>query len=114
MVCDFGMSDKLGKITLGRPQGPVFLGRDIVEERDYSEQTSQTIDQEVRRIVDESYARAQQELSKNRDKLTLLAETLLEKEVMDADEVKRLLGLRIDDPAPIIPPVDAPPSSAVI
>jgi cell division protease FtsH len=100
MVCDYGMSDRLGTITLGRSHGPVFLGRDLVEEKDYSDETARIIDEEVKRIVDEAYAKAKAELTKNKDKIKLLSERLLEKEVLDGEEVKRLLGFTRDEASP--------------
>lgn len=93
MVTEFGMSDKLGHLTFGRRQEQIFLGRDIFEERNYSDQTALIIDQEVKRIIDECYARAKEMLSNNKDKLKTLAQTLLEKEVLDVKEVRQLLGL---------------------
>ena len=97
MVTRFGMSEKLGNLTFGHPQEHIFLGRDIIEEKNYSDQTAFLIDQEVRRIIDECYARAKAELLKHNDKLKLLAGTLLEKEVMDVSEVRTLLGFKTDD-----------------
>ena len=91
MVMRWGMSEKLGSLTFGRREHQIFLGRDITEEKNYSEQTAVEIDGEVRRIIDECYARAKKELSANKDKLKLLAEKLLEKEVMDLEEVKNLV-----------------------
>jgi cell division protease FtsH len=91
------MSEKLGNLTFGHPQEHIFLGRDIIEERNYSDQTAFLIDQEVRRIIDECYERAKGELVKHKDKLKLLAERLLEKEVMEVSEVKRLLGFQTDE-----------------
>lgn len=93
MVCQFGMSNKLGNVTLGKREGLMFLGRDIMEERNYSDVTARLIDEEVKDIVDASYKKAKQLLADNRDKLSILTEALLQKEVLDADEVKRLLGL---------------------
>lgn len=93
MVCDFGMSERLGNITLGRSHGPLFLGRDIVEERNYSEATAKLIDEEIKHIVDECYLRAKELIKNNIDKLKLLSNTLSEKEVLNGEEVKRLLGL---------------------
>jgi len=92
MVTRFGMSEKLGHLTFGHREEQIFLGRDIIEERNYSDQTALLIDQEIRRIIDECYKRAKDELEKHRDKLKLLADQLLEKEVMDVDEVRTLLG----------------------
>ncbi len=92
MVCEFGMSEKVGYLTLGHRQGLVFLGKNLAEERNYSDQTAELIDAEVKAIVDGCYRRARDLLEKNKDKLTLLASTLREKEVMDGGEVKKLLG----------------------
>ena len=101
MVCTFGMSERLGNITLGRSHGPLFLGRDIVEERNYSEDTAKIIDEEVKRIVDECYLQARKLLRDNQEKLRLLSSTLLEKEVLDGTEAKRLIGL--EKPADNLP-----------
>ena len=93
MVTRFGMSEKMGHLTFGHREEQIFLGRDLIEERNYSDQTALLIDQEVRKIIDECYKRAKDELQKHKDKLVILAEKLLEKEVMEVDEVKVLLGL---------------------
>jgi len=93
MVTQFGMSEKLGNITLGRREGLIFLGRDIMEEKNYSEETARFIDEEVKRIVDEAYTKAKGLLQQNIDKLKTLSNALLEKEVLDGEEVKRLLGI---------------------
>ena len=93
MVCEFGMSEKLGHLTYGKRKGLLFLGKDIAEERNYSEDTAREIDSEVRRIVEERYAYAKKILEENKEKLKLLASTLLEKEVLDVDEAKKLLNL---------------------
>lgn len=93
MVCEFGMSDKLGHLTFGHSQQQIFLGRDMLDEKNYSEQTAVLIDQEVRKIIDNCYEQASKLLTDNIDKLKKLAEALLEKEVMDASEVRVLLGL---------------------
>ncbi len=93
MVCEFGMSERLGHLTLGRRHGPIFLGRDIVEERDYSEETAKAIDEEVREFVNGAYNRAKKLLEENQDKLKIIAQNLLEKEVLDVEEVKKLLGI---------------------
>lgn len=91
MVCEYGMSDQLGALTYGRHEGMVFLGRDIVEERNYSESTAVLIDQEVRRIIQESHDRAREILAQHRERLSRLSEALLEKEVLDGDEAKRIV-----------------------
>ena len=94
MVCELGMSDKLGHLTFGKKDRQVFLGRDLMREKDYSEQTAVLIDGEVRRIVDECYVRATDLIKQNHDKLTLLSDVLLEKEVIDAEEIKKITGLQ--------------------
>ena len=93
MVCDFGMSQRLGNVTLGKRHGPLFLGRDIVEERNYSEETAKLIDEEVKHLVDESYLQAKRLIQQNIDKLKILTNALLEKEVLDGEEVKQLIGM---------------------
>ncbi|HOW42886.1 MAG TPA: ATP-dependent zinc metalloprotease FtsH [Candidatus Omnitrophota bacterium] len=93
MVTQFGMSEKLGNLTLGKRDGLVFLGRDIVEERNYSDHTAKLIDEEIKSIVDDCYARAKEMLTQHIDKLKLLSVTLLEKEILDGEEVKKLLGM---------------------
>ncbi|HIE50174.1 MAG TPA: ATP-dependent metallopeptidase FtsH/Yme1/Tma family protein [Armatimonadetes bacterium] len=91
MVCEYGMSETLGPRTLGRKHGPVFLGRDMVEDRNYSEEMAYAIDQEIRRIVDECHQRAQKILSEHRAVLDRLVEVLLEKETIDGEELDQLI-----------------------
>ncbi|MDD5079191.1 MAG: ATP-dependent zinc metalloprotease FtsH [Candidatus Omnitrophica bacterium] len=97
MVCQFGMSDKLGNLTLGKREGLIFLGRDLAEEKNYSDVTARVIDEEIKQILDSAYARAIELLTANIDKLKLLSNTLLEKEVMDGYAVKKLLGIERND-----------------
>ncbi|MDP2940967.1 MAG: ATP-dependent zinc metalloprotease FtsH, partial [Candidatus Omnitrophota bacterium] len=97
MVTQFGMSERLGNVTLGRREGLIFLGRDIMEEKNYSEETARIIDQEVKSIVDHSYIRAKELLRHDLDKLKALSAKLLEKEVLDGEEVKQLLGIEKKD-----------------
>jgi len=97
MVTQFGMSEKLGNMTLGKREGLVFLGRDLMEERNYSEQTARIIDEEVKKITDDAYDKALNLLKNSKDKLKLLADTLLEKEVLSGNEVKRILGIEKSD-----------------
>ncbi len=92
MVCEFGMSDRLGNLTYGKRERQMFLGRDLFEERNYSEQTAVLIDEEVRRLMDACYDRARQLLIEHRAQLEKLATTLLEKEVLDGEHVKQLVG----------------------
>jgi cell division protease FtsH len=91
MVTRFGMSDRLGPVALGRSQGGMFLGRDIAAERDFSEDTAAAIDEEVSELVAVAYKRATSVLSDNRSVLDELAEMLVEKETVDADELQELL-----------------------
>lgn len=94
MICEYGMSEKLGHLTLGRRHGQVFLGRDFYdEERNYSDQTAQQIDAEVKKIVEGCYKQARDLLQENKDKLDKLAAALLEREVLDGEEVKKIVGL---------------------
>ena len=89
MVTEFGMSAKLGPLSLGRRHGPVFLGRDLMETRNYSDEIAYEIDKEVRRIIDECYERARTIIAEHRDKLERVARALLEKETLDAAEMDR-------------------------
>ena len=91
MVCEFGMSETLGPRTLGRKQGPVFLGRDLVEDRNYSEEVAHLIDQEIRRLVDECYARARDILKARRAALDHVVQALLKRETLDGAELDRLI-----------------------
>ncbi|NPV59661.1 MAG: ATP-dependent metallopeptidase FtsH/Yme1/Tma family protein [Actinobacteria bacterium] len=91
MVCEFGMSERLGPLTLGQKQGEVFLGRDLYTHQDYSDQIAYEIDQEVRRLVDEAYARAEDILTRNRERLDTIARTLIERETLEKEELLALL-----------------------
>jgi cell division protease FtsH len=91
MVTRFGMSDRLGPVALGRSQGGMFLGRDIAAERDFSEDTAAAIDEEVSELVAVAYKRATCVLVDNRSVLDELAEMLVEKETVDADDLQELL-----------------------
>ncbi|MBF0253080.1 MAG: ATP-dependent zinc metalloprotease FtsH [Candidatus Omnitrophica bacterium] len=92
MVTSYGMSEKLGHLTFGKQNHQLFLGRDISEERNYSEDTAKLIDSEVKSIVDGAYELAKKKLLENKDKLILLAEKLVEKETLSEEEVRSLLG----------------------
>jgi cell division protease FtsH len=97
MVTRYGMSDALGPMTFGQKEELVFLGREISEQRDYSESTAQAIDSEVRRFIDEAHDRAKQALTEYRDKLVAVATRLIEVETLDADEFEALISA---DPVP--------------
>jgi len=94
MVTELGMSYKLGNLTYGKKQGPLFLGRDLVEHKDYSDETARLIDEEVKELVESAYARTKKVLSEHIEKLKKLAEVLLEKEVLDSEEVKEIVGFK--------------------
>ena len=91
MITRFGMSDKLGPVALGRSQGGMFLGRDIAAERDFSEDTAATIDEEVSELVAVAHKRATKVLLDNRSVLDELAEMLVDQETVDAEEFQELL-----------------------
>ena len=90
MVCEWGMSE-LGPLTFGKKEEQIFLGREIAQHRDYSEATAIQIDEEVRKMVSAGYNTAKQILSDNRDTLTRIAQALIEREVLDAVEIKMLV-----------------------
>jgi cell division protease FtsH len=92
MVMRFGMSERLGPVALGRQQGNMFLGRDIMAERDFSEETASVIDEEVSTLVGEAYRRAKEVLVSNRQVLDTLAAMLVEKETVDSEELQDLLA----------------------
>ncbi len=92
MVCEWGMSEKLGPLSYGSRSEHIYLGRDITRSEDYSEQTAREIDREIREIVVGAESRTRELLTENREKLQLLGDTLLEKETMAADEIRKLLG----------------------
>jgi cell division protease FtsH len=91
MVCEWGMSEKLGPMTFGKKEGEIFLGRDFTQQQDYSESTAVEIDAEVRRIIQASYQRAKDLLHTNLQLLHRLAEKLLEKESLDGAEIDALM-----------------------
>jgi cell division protease FtsH len=92
MVTRFGMSDRLGPVALGRQNGNVFLGRDIASDRDFSDETAAAIDEEVRNLVEQAYRRAKEVLVNNRVILDQLAQMLVEKETVDAEELQNILA----------------------
>nr|NNM89875.1 ATP-dependent metallopeptidase FtsH/Yme1/Tma family protein [Bacilli bacterium] len=91
MITEFGMSDRLGPLQFGHRQGQVFLGRDIASEPNYSDAIAFEIDKEMRSVVDDCYERTRHLLTEKRDKLELLATTLLEKETLDGEQVRQLM-----------------------
>src|SRR5881398_2617440 len=94
MVCEWGMSEKLGPLTFGKNEEHIFLGREVARAKDYSEATSLLIDSEIKRIVMECATRARQILDENIEKLHALARALLERESLDGEEIARILRTR--------------------
>ena len=92
MVTKYGMSDRIGTLTLGSDQDQVFLGRDLAHAKTYSEETASVIDEEIKKIVDTAYAKARQILTEHIDKLHAVAGILLEKEKIEADEFERIFA----------------------
>jgi len=110
MVTEFGMSDKLGPLALGTKHGPVFLGRDLVESRNYSDEIAYEIDKEVRRIIDECYSRARAVLLEHKPALERVAQALLERESLEGEELDALIAGR-PLPAETPPPPPAAPQA---
>ena len=109
MVCEWGMSDKLGPLTFGKKEEQIFLGREIAQHRDYSEATAMLIDQEVKSIVEQAYARTHELLEQHEEALVRLAEALLEREVLDAAQVATLVK---GEPLPeVTEPKQQPPAA---
>jgi cell division protease FtsH len=90
MVCEYGMS-RLGPLTFGKKEEQIFLGREIAQHRDFSEETARQIDLEVRRLIDEAYQSAHGILEAHQEAMHRLAAALLERETIDAEEVKMLI-----------------------
>jgi len=91
MVCEWGMSDKLGPLAYGRKEEQIFLGREFTQHRDYSEETARLIDAEIRGIVTHRYEEAKEIIQGNLDVLHRLASTLLEKEVLDGNQIDQII-----------------------
>jgi cell division protease FtsH len=100
MVCEWGMSEKMGPLTFGKQNEQVFLGREMGSQRDFSDQIAMEIDQEVRRLVTENYERAKRLLTDNMASLKRLAEALLEKEVLDGSDIDQILMQSPSQPVP--------------
>jgi cell division protease FtsH len=107
MVCEWGMSDTMGPMTFGKKEEQIFLGREMGKVHDYSEATAQAIDEEVKRFVTEAYQRAKAILVAHKDTLLKIADELMVREVLDADQVKKLSqGLPIEEYVPAPPPAE--------
>ena len=105
MVTEYGMSEKMGPITYGRRHGPVFLGKEFAEERNYSEDAARQIDAEIRSLIDNCYAQSREMILEHRDRLDVLAEALLDRETLTLEEVESLVR------DGVLPPAQAPPTS---
>jgi cell division protease FtsH len=115
MVCEWGMSEKLGPISMTEGEGEVFLGRDMMSHKNYSEQTAQIIDSEIKRIVTQGHAKAKKLLEENLDTLHRLAEALLERETLTGKEVDLIMeGKTLASPEVIAKATkgDTPPDQA--
>jgi len=94
MVCEWGMSEQMGPLSYGKKEEQIFLGREFAQHKDYSEETAEKIDREVAKIISENYEKAKGLLSDNLDTLHRLANELLEKEVLSADELDIIIGIQ--------------------
>ena len=112
MVCEWGMSEKMGMVEYGEHEDYVFLGRDMHRNRDYSEATAQEIDHEVRKLCDNAYARAKELLTQHRTKLETIAKALLEFETLDGSQIRDILEyghMRKPPSSPSKPQAEPPP-----
>ncbi len=109
MVCEWGMSE-LGPLTFGKKEEAIFLGREIAQHRDYSEDTAIMIDREVRRIVGQAYEQAHAIMQTHRDALERIAQSLLEREVLDAQEMRLLIEGKPLPEKPAAAPLLSPPA----
>jgi cell division protease FtsH len=121
MVCEWGMSEKMGMVEYGEHEDYVFLGRDISRARDYSEATAEQIDGEVRKLIDGAYQTAMKVLTQHRDHLEAIAKALLEYETLDGAQIKEILEHgRLINPPPSNPPPtqkmppEKPPQQVVV
>jgi cell division protease FtsH len=104
MVCEYGMSE-MGPLTFGKKEEQIFLGREIAQHRDFSEETAIKIDQQVKKIITAQFERAKTIIEDNRDTMVRLAECLLERETLDGVEIRRIVaGLTLDDAQPVPDP----------
>jgi cell division protease FtsH len=111
MVCEWGMSEAMGPLTFGKKEEQIFLGREIAQHQDYSEDTALRIDQEVKRFVTENYERARTVLSEHKASLERVAKELLVREVLDGEQVRRIVsGLPLEDGAAAPPPATPAPA----
>jgi cell division protease FtsH len=113
MVCEWGMSE-MGPLSFGKKEEQIFLGREIAQHRDYSEATAIRIDEEVRRIVGQAYDRARAIIEERSDALMRIAETLLEREVLEGEEIRALIDGKELAPTHPTPPTDRGQTQQVV
>jgi cell division protease FtsH len=111
MVTQFGMSERIGPLAVGDKEQEIFLGREFAQRREISERTAQMVDDEVKRLVDEAYARATAILADNRELLDRIADALLERETIDREDLDRLVK-NLPLPPRTLPPADTPAPQA--
>jgi cell division protease FtsH len=99
MVCEWGMSETMGTLLYGQKEEPIFIGKEIARHKDYSENTAQLIDKEIKSIIDSCYEQADQMIKENWDKLESLAQALIKKETLTGMEVAEILGVEIEQSA---------------
>jgi cell division protease FtsH len=104
MVCNWGMSDKVGPVTFGKTEEHIFLGREMAQAKDYSDSSAEVIDQEIRAFIESAEDTARELLRGNIDNLHKLAKELLEKEILDGSEVDIIIGKASNDTALVEPP----------
>ena len=110
MVCEWGMSDAMGPLAFGKKEEQIFLGREIAQHQDYSEDTAVGIDREVKKLVTKNYTRAQTVLVEHKQQVLDMADALLVRETLDADQVRRIAaGLPLEELVPAASPTPAPP-----
>ena len=115
MVCEWGMSESIGPLTFGRKEEQIFLGRDFAQHQEYSEETANTIDREIKRIVTENYDRARSILEEKKKALLQIAEELLTREVLTGAQILRIVsGLPLEEPVEAAPVASGqpPPTSS--
>ena len=113
MVCEWGMSEAIGPLTFGRKEEQIFLGRDFAQQQEYSEETANAIDQEMKRIVTDNYDRARKILEEKKTALLQIAEELLTREVLTGAQVTRIIsGLPLEAPVEAVPVVSDQPTSS--
>src|SRR5581483_6090004 len=113
MICEYGMSDRLGPRTFGHKEEMIFLGREIGEQKNYSEKIAETIDEEIRRLIEHAHDEAMQILADNRHILDLLSEELIKRETLEGEALERVFsGLPVEVPLPVASPPSPPAAPA--